>query len=301
MNVVHLRYARAVAHEGSFSGAARACSVTQPALSNGIAVLERGLGGRLFDRSTRGVTITPLGERILPLIEHALRGLDAVASEARLASRSERRPLRVGVSSVVDRDLVGRVFEAASAVGFDHDVTLRSAAVVELRRSLSEAELDLLVSPAGAPDHSLRRATVAEVPMVFLAPGAGDHPAGTAVDRSSEAEGPIELHETTAMTLILPTDACGLAPFTRALFAANDLPLSTHAGQAHDCRMLQDWVALGLGAALLPGSKVADGIPTRPVCLHDAPVTIAYEASWLADSPLRTEIAGIVDALTSTT
>jgi DNA-binding transcriptional LysR family regulator len=298
---MHLRYARAVAQEGSFSGAARACSVTQPALSNGIAVLERGLGGRLFDRSTRGVTITPLGERVLPLIEHALRGLDAVVSEARLASRSERRPLRVGVSSVVDRDLVGRVFEAAGALGFDHDVTLRSAAVGELRRSLTQADLDLLVYPAGAPDQDLRRATVAEVPMVFLAPGAGDTPAGTMVDRSSGAEGPIELHETTAVPVILPSDACGLAPFTRALFAANDLPLPTYPGQAHDCRMLQDWVALGLGAALLPASKVADGIPHRPVCLHDVPVTIAYEARWLTDSPLRTEITHIVDTLASTT
>ena len=51
MNLAHLRYARAVAREGSFGRAARACSVTQPALSNGIAVLERTLGGRLFDRT----------------------------------------------------------------------------------------------------------------------------------------------------------------------------------------------------------------------------------------------------------
>src|SRR5690242_7585903 len=100
MNVAHLRYARAVAREKSFSQAARACSVTQPALSNGIAVLERMLGGRLFDRTTRGVTPTPLGERVLPLIETTLQGLDAVLVEAQLAGRREPRPLRVGVTSL---------------------------------------------------------------------------------------------------------------------------------------------------------------------------------------------------------
>ena len=67
-----LRYARAVAETGSFSAAARAYGVTQPALSNGIAKLEEYLGERLFTRSPRGVAQTPFGVLILPLIERAL-------------------------------------------------------------------------------------------------------------------------------------------------------------------------------------------------------------------------------------
>src|SRR6185369_12130475 len=106
MNVAHLRYARAVAREGSFGRAARACAVTQPALSNGIAVLERVLGGRLFDRTTRGATPTALGLRVLPLIESTLRGLDAVLNEANPAAGRQPRPLRVGVTSVIGRGLI---------------------------------------------------------------------------------------------------------------------------------------------------------------------------------------------------
>jgi DNA-binding transcriptional LysR family regulator len=124
-----------------------------------------------------------------------------------------------------------------------------------------------------------------------------------AAKASPEADGPaavpIELRDTTAVPLILPTDACGLAPFTRRVFADSGLPLPTYPGEAHDCRILQDWVALGLGSALLPGPKVAAGTPARPVQRGEVPVTIAYQACWMPTSPLRSEISSLVSALTA--
>jgi DNA-binding transcriptional LysR family regulator len=292
MNVAHLRYARAVAREGSFGRAARACSVTQPALSNGIAVLERTLGGRLFDRTTRGVTPTPLGQRLLPLIESTLQGLDTVLAEARLATRQEPRPLRVGVSPLINRELIGRMFEAASAAAPEHAVVLRAGAVSDLQVAVAGAELDLLLIPERDMAPVFRQAIVARDPMVFIAAKAGPAADGPGAI-------PIELQDTTAVPLILPTDACGLAPFTRRVFADSGLPLPTYPGEAHDCRILQDWVALGLGSALLPGPKVAAGTPARPVQRGEVPVTIAYQACWMATSPLRTEISGLVSMLTA--
>lgn len=92
LNLQGLRYAQAVAETKSFSAAARAYGVTQPALSNGIAKLEERLGGKLFDRSPRGVTQTDFGARILPLIERTLVALDAVEAEARrLTEPASRR------------------------------------------------------------------------------------------------------------------------------------------------------------------------------------------------------------------
>lgn len=297
MNVAHLRYARAVAREGSFGRAARACSVTQPALSNGIAVLERTLGGRLFDRTARGVTPTPLGQRLLPLIESTLQGLDTVLAEARLAARQEPRPLRVGVSPLINRELIGGMFEAASAAVPEHEVVLRAGAVPDLQSALAGAELDLLLIPERDMAPVFRRAVVARDPMVFIAAKAG--PEGDDPEADGPAAVPIELRDTTAVPLILPTDACGLAPFTRRVFADSGLPLPTYPGEAHDCRILQDWVALGLGSALLPGPKVAAGTPARPVQHGEVPVTIAYQACWMPTSPLRTEISGLVSALTA--
>ncbi len=210
-----------------------------------------------------------------------------------MAAGRQPRPLRVGASALVDRDLIGRMFEAASAVEPDYDVVLRTAAVTELRHALAEAELDLLLVPAGEAAPDVRRETVALVPLVFLAARSAPGMPG------ATETAPIELRDTTATQLILPTDACGLAPFTRSLFADNGLQMTTYPGQTHDCRSLQEWVALGLGSALLPGTKVIEGTPARPVHVRDVPVTIAYDACWLANSPLHAQVAGIVEKLTT--
>jgi DNA-binding transcriptional LysR family regulator len=69
---------RAVAHEGSFSAAARQLSLTQPAVSQQVAALETQVGARLLDREPGGLRLTRAGE---VLLEHA----DAVAERLELA------------------------------------------------------------------------------------------------------------------------------------------------------------------------------------------------------------------------
>jgi len=65
------------ARTGSFSGAARRLALTPAAVSRNVAMLERNLGVRLFQRSTRRLTLTEAGERFLPEIEHHLAELQA--------------------------------------------------------------------------------------------------------------------------------------------------------------------------------------------------------------------------------
>src|SRR3954470_3429583 len=87
---------RAVAHERSFSGAARALALTQPAVSQQVAGLEREVGARLLDRRPGGLALTPAGT---VLLAHA----DAVAERLELARvqlaelvAAERVRLRIG-------------------------------------------------------------------------------------------------------------------------------------------------------------------------------------------------------------
>ena len=75
MKLVQLSYLSAVAKEGSFSAAARALGVAQPALSQQIGLLEQELGSSLFIRSQSGAEPTQSGSI---LIEHAQRILEQV-------------------------------------------------------------------------------------------------------------------------------------------------------------------------------------------------------------------------------
>ena len=80
MNLSQLRYVKAVAETGSFTLAAERCYVTQPTLSNGIAQLEQEFEERLFARTTRAVTLTPFGERMLPFIDKVLAAREVNAA-----------------------------------------------------------------------------------------------------------------------------------------------------------------------------------------------------------------------------
>lgn len=88
----HLRALVAVAEVQTFTDAAIALGTTQASVSRSVAALEHVLGVRVFQRTTRSVTPTATGKRI---IEHARRVLD----EARLleeAARDASGELRVG-------------------------------------------------------------------------------------------------------------------------------------------------------------------------------------------------------------
>lgn len=67
----------AVARTGSFTNAARQMGVSQPALSLSVKELEKRLGLRLLNRTTRSVTTTEAGERLLRNIAPHFDGIDA--------------------------------------------------------------------------------------------------------------------------------------------------------------------------------------------------------------------------------
>ena len=79
---------RAVAELGSFRKAAEAVSISQPALSRRIDKLEEALGVRLFERTTRSVTLTTIGRVFAPSAEQLLDDLDVALLGIRDVSTS---------------------------------------------------------------------------------------------------------------------------------------------------------------------------------------------------------------------
>ncbi|MGC5168908.1 LysR family transcriptional regulator [Luteimicrobium sp. DT211] len=113
MSDVELRQLRtfvAVADRGSFTGAAALLDVSQPSVSRGIAALERALGVRLLDRTTRECVPTVEGERFLAEARVALDAVDrAVASVA--PARVHRRALRLALKPDSDAGLLPEVLD----------------------------------------------------------------------------------------------------------------------------------------------------------------------------------------------
>ncbi|MEV5375532.1 LysR family transcriptional regulator [Streptomyces nondiastaticus] len=100
-----------LAEELHFGRAGERLYVSQGRVSQLLRSLEGRIGARLFDRTSRRVALTPLGERFLAGLRPAYASLAGVVEEARDAARGMGGTLRIGFQGMAD----GGVTEAVGA------------------------------------------------------------------------------------------------------------------------------------------------------------------------------------------
>ncbi len=141
MTLQALKYFVTVARLKSYSRAAAECFVSQPALSRAVSALEKELGCRLFDRSTRTVTLTLQGEACLREAEEILASCDRLRV---CASGKEEYQLRVGYM------LNGYLYELnrrLAAMPEKISLETRYDTFPRLRQRLLAGELDAVLIP----------------------------------------------------------------------------------------------------------------------------------------------------------
>jgi DNA-binding transcriptional LysR family regulator len=99
-----------VARLGNFTRAAEQAHITQAGLSILIREMEKQLGCRLFDRTTRVVSLTPAGRRLLPVVERLVTDLDDVAAQLGAEGDEARQTLRIAATPLVSSHLLPQVF-----------------------------------------------------------------------------------------------------------------------------------------------------------------------------------------------
>ncbi|TAM62089.1 LysR family transcriptional regulator [bacterium] len=167
MNTSHLRAAVEVARTGSFTRAAESMGLTQAAVSQHVAALERRLGAPLFDRARRRVVPSAAGLAFLERAQRALAELEdgTVAVESLL--RGEGGTLRVASLQSVAGRLLPRVALAFRRLHPRVDLKIREGEDDDVARWLVEgtadvgfvegvvAELDADVTPLFTEDFQL--------------------------------------------------------------------------------------------------------------------------------------------------
>src|SRR5687768_6707908 len=96
-----LQYLAAAAAEKSFAGAARVQGVTVPAIARMIKALEDHLGLLLFERSHRGLTLTPAGASYLEACAPLVAELAAADDHVRSSDARLKGTLVIGVQEVI--------------------------------------------------------------------------------------------------------------------------------------------------------------------------------------------------------
>ncbi|MET3133470.1 LysR family hydrogen peroxide-inducible transcriptional activator [Oxalobacteraceae bacterium GrIS 1.11] len=274
MNLSQLKFAHAVAASGSFTVAAADCCVTQPTLSNAIAQLEEELGERLFARTTRKVTLTPFGAHTLPYIADVLGAHATLLRQAQAFLKPDKRLIRIGTSPLLSSKLLGLMIEPFRQNNPAVEVVLREMNMTDLYRMLAEGLLDFVFGVAKVHKGPWQAAHLYDEPLLFIPRGSAWVPAAGVHS--------VPLRDITDETYVMVPDACGLSRATRALFRSHRRKLHEYSGEAMSYQVLEEWAALGIGAAILPRSKVgASGQPAYAITDKDGhEVSIGFEASW---------------------
>lgn len=142
MDLRQIAYVEAVARNANFTRAAAELHVAQPALSHAVRRLEGELGVRLFERTSRRVTLTPAGTAFVERAGRVSREVAALAQEMREYAGGARGRLRMSAWYHVEPDIVGflRDFAAANPMV---DVSIQELPAAEALAALRARDIDL--------------------------------------------------------------------------------------------------------------------------------------------------------------
>ena len=257
MELHHLRCVVAIADHGTFTEAAAALHVSQPALSHAVARLEREVGSRLFERSPARTRLTEAGRALLGPARRALaeadNGLVAVAAVAGLLS-GELRLTGVRTAVVETAQLVVEFHRRHPGVYVVIDEPTGDSGVIEAVRG-ALCDVGIIHSTEKTADLPGVRAGAQEIVAVFpqaLAP---------ATER-------VTMDYLSDVPFVAPAGGTGIRAAYDAFFGdrARRPPI---VAECSDQSMLIELVRSGLGAAISSASRVAaldsDGLAVRPI------------------------------------
>jgi len=173
MEVQQLRYFVAVADLKHFTKAAEATHVSQPALSKQIAVLERELGSRLFNRARGNVTLTPSAEVLLPYARRVLADIDTARTEVRELGGLERGRLRLGATPTLLTGFLPALLKGFHDAHAGIELFVEESGSRDLVHALADGSLDLalIILPLHAHDPALRTEKLFEEDLVVVSDG----------------------------------------------------------------------------------------------------------------------------------
>jgi DNA-binding transcriptional LysR family regulator len=156
----------AVADAGSFAKAGHRLRLSPPAVTRAISALEDRLGARVFNRTTRSLTITDVGQRFLESARRVLNDLDTAEKEAVGETAAPHGHLTVTASVTFGRSALTPVVSA-----FLNQYPRISVSVLLLDRitNLVEEGIDVALRIGPLPDSSLIAKRIGTVRRVLVA------------------------------------------------------------------------------------------------------------------------------------
>jgi LysR family hydrogen peroxide-inducible transcriptional activator len=300
MNLRDLRYLIAVAETRHFGRAAERCFVSQPTLSGQIRKLEAELGVTLFERTSRAVAVTPIGEALLVHARRAVQEADTLTELARAYRDPLAGPLRLGVIPTLSPYLMPLILVPLRERHPQLKLVLTEEITEALLDRLRDHGIDAALIATEVDDPDLVSRPLFDEPFWFA------HPR----DHALYEKDPITREDLESVDLLLLADGHCLAQQVMEVCA---LAERRQAGDLSDLRAssletLLQLVGAGFGCTLVPalamrgGWTSGAGVVARPLDLPDAyrRVALVTRRSFPRPEALDAIVAVILENLPNT-
>jgi len=246
MELRHFRYFCAVAEHAGFSSAARALHISQSAISEQIADLEREIGVELLVRARQKIRLTPHGELFLNEAKKVLSAAGQAIETAQRSARGEIGALTVSFLNGGTGDEVPNIIKEFRRQNPGVRVSIAEMIPIEQSEALANGTVDVgFTRPLEPPfDQLLRSELLYQDPLIAVFPK--DHP---------RARGPVNLRSLARERFVLVAREASPALFDKIMSlcsAAGFFPRIVATGVVWSSLLVL--VQAGEGVAILPSN-----------------------------------------------
>lgn len=248
-----LQYLKLLAEHGSFSRAAEAAFVSQPALSAGVQELEKILGAPVVERTRGRIQLTAVGDEAVKRAEDVLARTEDLVEAARSAGRPLSGRFRLGVIPTIAPFLLPARLPTLKAEWPALRLFIREDLTPALIKALKAGHLDAAVIALPYAAAGIDHARIGDDEILAAAPTG--HPLA--------APGPIAPGSLKSEDLILLEDGHCLRDQALAAFDI-EAPKGDDVFAATSLHTLVQMVGSGLGVSFLPEMAVRAGLANTP-------------------------------------
>ena len=271
MTIQDLRYVVAVADHGHFGRAAAACGVAQPTLSIQIKRLETELGVKLFERTTKLVSVTAAGADIVKRASQVLAEIDAIMSVGQQTSGPLTGDFSLGVIPTLGPYVLPWLVPALKEDYPALRLVLREDLTAPLLERLGSQRLDAALVALPASGDRLETLALFDEPFWFAEPKSGGPKSGGPKSGGPKSGGSasrkiMREDELRGRSLLLLTEGHCLRDQALAICGTPDREANGDF-RATSLETILQMVATGLGSTLLPAMACGDA-RTRSVSIR---------------------------------
>lgn len=244
--------------------------LTQAATSRRLATLESILGGRLFNRTGRGVTPTALGRQVLSEAHSVLAHVERLQRDALRLSSKPGGEVQLGVLPSISRKLVPHIFHEQRRHWPDVKLHVHEGFTGDLDEGLKSGALDLAVLNRYGPTPAATEFFVAHVDLVLVAANGDRVTAAPEVEFRSLAGLPLVMPPApNALRVVLEQHARNLHVPLVELLTADSLPLLIQLAIQEKCYTIvpQDFVTDEVAAGQFQASRIIEPVVRRALSL----------------------------------